>query len=189
MSIKQLQQKYLEKKHWQNHPTKYAEDFSIFLKSKKFNDLVVDIGCGSGRDVNTFANFGFRSLGIDVSEKEIVLAKNKFPTLNFEVQNAESLNFSNNSLGAFFTINVIHFLNQKKALNEIFRTLKPGGYLFIHFNLLIKDNSGEVDYSQDIKEALSLVSKFKILSQKTFEREDTEPIKHKHKILELILMK
>ncbi|MBM3233813.1 class I SAM-dependent methyltransferase [Candidatus Pacearchaeota archaeon] len=189
MNIEKFKHKYFDKKHWQNHPAKYSEDFSCFLKSKNFKGMVVDIGCGNGRDVNLFSKNGFRVLGIDNSEEEILFAKSNFPDLNFEVQNAETLNFPDNSIGAFFMINVIHFLNQKKALNEIFRALKPGGYFFVHFNLSVIDAKGNIYYRQNTKSVLNLVSKFKIISQKIFEREDSKPICHKHKILELILTK
>ena len=128
-------------------------------------------------------------MGIDISKKEIQIAKNKFKNLKFEIQNAENMNFENNSVGAFFMINVIHYLNKAKAINEIYKKLRHGGYLFIHFNLSIIDYDSEIDYNDPEENILKLTKKFKIIHKKIFKRLDKTPIPHTHKILELILQK
>jgi len=189
MQSKKLYQKYAESRHWEKHPTLYAETFAKFLKTVNFNGLIVDIGCGNGRDVNVFSDFGFNALGVDNSKKEIEFDRKKFPELKFEIQDAENLKFKDDSVGAFFMINVIHYLNKEKAIQEIFRTLKPLGYFFIHFNVDITDKSGNADYHQDEEDILKLVSKFKIVDKKLFERVDYQPVEHRHKIMELILQK
>ena len=85
-------------------------------------------------------------------------------------------------------INVIHYTNQKKVLNEIFRVLKVNGYAFIYFNIEIKDEN-DIDYHQDEKEILDLISNFKIIEKNVFTRTDAIPKIHTHKIMELILQK
>jgi len=187
-SIK-LYKKYADGRHWAKHPTIYAETFANFLKNNKFKGLVIDIGCGDGRDVNVFSKFGLDAVGVDCSKKEIKSTKEKFPDLKFDVQEAENLKFKDNSVDACFMINVIHYTDKPKALQEVFRVLRPKGYFFIHFNIEITDKDGHLDYHHDQKEILQLISKFKIIKRKTFERIDFEPIKHKHKIIELILQK
>lgn len=189
MQSEKLYQKYLTGRHWEHHPTIYAERFLKFLKQNNFKGKIVDIGCGNGRDVNFFSKSGFNISGIDYDEEEISLAKQNFPSLKFEVKNAERLDFQDNSIEAFFMINVIHYVDKEKALQEIFRVLKQKGYLFIHFNVEITDENGNVDYKHSEKDILKLISKFKIIQNTIFEREDLKPIKHKHKIMELILQK
>ena len=189
MQSKSLYQKYSDGRHWENHPTLYAESFAEFLKKQNFEGLIVDVGCGNGRDVEVFSKLGFNALGIDNVSKEIEDNKKKFPELKFEIQNAENLKFDDNSVDAFFMINVIHYVHKEKAIQEIFRALKPRGYFFIHFNIEIIDKSGKVDYSHNQEDILKLVSKFKILQQNIFERVDHQPVEHKHKIMELILQK
>lgn len=189
MQNQKLYNKYLKGKHWEDHPIIYAERFSDFLKKEKFNDLLIDIGCGSGRDVNVFVNNKLKCKGIDNSKDYILSAIKEFPNCNFEVQNAENLNFKDSSIGAVFMINVIHYLNKEKAINEILRVLKPKGFFFIHFNISIIDINGKMDYSNSEEEILNLVSKFKILEKNIFERVDLKPVKHTHKIMELILQK
>ena len=176
-------------RHWENHPTAYSEHFAKFLKSRKFQGKLVDVGCSIGRDVNVFNKFGIDAIGVDYSDGEIALARQKFPSLKFEMQNAESLEFKDSSVGAFFMINVIHFTKKEKAIAEIFRALKPGGYFLIHFNIEIKDNKGKVDYYHAPKDILKLVSMFKIVHKRIFQRTDLKPFRHRHRIMELILQK
>lgn len=187
-SIK-LFKKYNKGKHWKKHPTDYVKTFIEFLKRQQFNGIIIDLGCGDGRDVNEFNKAGFKALGIDNSEIEIKNAEVNFPYLNFKLDNIEKLNLENNSVDAFYMINVIHYVNKKVAIEEILKKLKSKGYFFVHFNLLIKDINNKVDYENKEKDILNLVSQFKIISKNIFEREDKEPIPHKHRILELILQK
>ncbi len=189
MQSKELYQKYAGGRHWEKHPTVYAERFVAFLKKHNFDGLIVDLGCGNGRDLAVFSKLGFDALGVDNSKKEIESNKNRLPELNFEVQDVEKLLFKNNSVDAFFMINVIHYVDKEKAMREIYRTLKHQGYFFIHFNIDIIDKNGNVDYHHDSEDILKLVSSFKIIHQKLFERIDPQPVEHKHTIMELILQK
>jgi len=189
MKEKVLYEKYNSGKHWENHPTIYAERFLDFLKERRFSGLLIDLGCGSGRDVNFFSKNGLDVKGIDLDEKEISLAKKNFPEICFEIQDVEKLSFVDKSIDYIFMINVIHYLDKEKAIKEVYRTLKDGGYFFIHFNLEIKDNNDKIDYSQKEEEILSLVKDFKIIKKKIFKRVDTKPLKHTHKIMELVLQK
>jgi len=189
MREQELYNKYSKDKHWEKHPTLYAESFINFLKKTSFDGSIVDIGCGNGRDVSRFNKAGFNVLGIDISEEEINDAKKNFPNIKFDIQNVEKLKFKDNSIDAYFMINVIHYTNKVKALSEIFRTLKKDGYLFIHFNLSIIDEYRKLDYLYEESDIIKLVSKFKIINKNIFERIDKKPVKHIHKIMELILQK
>ncbi len=189
MQSQKLYQKYADGRHWEKHPTIYAETFAEFLKEKNFKGMIVDVGCGIGRDVNVFSKFGFNAFGIDNSKQEIENCKKRFPELKFEVQDVEKLKFTDNSVDAFFMINVIHYVHKEKAIQEIFRALKPYGYFFVHFNIDIIDKNGKVDYHHDQEDILKLVSKFKIIQQRLFERVDHQPVEHKHEIVELFLQK
>ena len=70
MRSEKLYQKYADGRHWEKHPTLYAETFAEFLKSVNFEGLVVDVGCGNGRDVDVFSKLGFNVLGVDNSKKK-----------------------------------------------------------------------------------------------------------------------
>ncbi|MFC1632857.1 class I SAM-dependent methyltransferase [Patescibacteria group bacterium] len=189
MKEEKLYRKYNNSRHWEEHPTVYAEAFADFLKNKNFSGLIVDIGCSSGRDVEVFSKSGFSTMGIDCSKEEIDLAETKYPKLKFELQNIENSILKDNSVGAYFMINVIHYVNKEKAVQEIYRTLKSGGYFFIHFNLDIVDKDGNNDYHHDENDIMQLVSMFNIIHRKIVKRKDRRPVMHTHRILELILQK
>ncbi len=184
-----LLEKYKRGKHWEKHPTVYAERFVRFLNDNGVRGKVVDIGCGNGRDVAVFKNAGFDALGIDHSPEEIRHASMLHPDCMFEVQNAESMNLQDNSVAAFFMINVVHYTRKKEAFREIQRALMPGGLVLVHFNLSIVDSYLNVDYRDDEKEIMSLVSDFEVMHRETFQRKDMLPHEHTHTILELILKK
>ncbi len=189
MRMMQPGHKYSAGKHWYNHPTAYAEGFAAFLKENGFGGMLVDLGCGSGRDADVFHKAGFNALGVDISKEETLSASARFPGLSFAVQRAEQLGLKGGSVGAFFMINVIHYLDMQKALGEALRALEPGGWLFIHFNLEIADKFGNVDYSQGEGEILALLPKFNIVRKSFLERLDPQPVEHRHKIMELLLQK
>lgn len=110
MESQELFNKYNPGRHWEKHPTIYAEIFSNFLKSKNFSGTIVDAGCGNGRDVNLFSSLNFNVIGIDYSKDEIKIAKKNFPSLSFQFGNVESTDFENNGISAIFCINVIHYV-------------------------------------------------------------------------------
>jgi len=184
-----LYKKYHVDRHWDSHPTVYAERFCDLLSGKDFHDRLVDLGCGSGRDVQVFADHGFDAIGIDLSESDVQIARTDHPKCRFDMMDIERLTFSDGSIGGYFMINVIHYVDQERTIDQIFRTLKVDGYLFVHFNLAIVDEDSHVDYSQDEKAIRSLVSRFEVVEEKMFTRVDTVPKKHTHTILELILKK
>jgi len=189
MESPELFKKYNDSRHWEQHPELYAESFSEFLKSRNFDGQIIDIGSSTGRDVNVFNEQGFDVVGVDKSEEDIKIAKEKFPELNFVVGDVEELPFDKDSIDASYIINVIHYVDAKKALQEIFRVLKPGGVCFIHFNIDITDIEGNNDYHHGIEDILELVSQFEILQKNEFERIDESPIRHTHQIMELIIQK
>ncbi len=189
MNNQKLYRKYSDGNHWEKHSTSHAKKFIEFLKKSNFNGLLIDVGCGNGRDIKEFTENGINCIGIDYDKKFIESATNKFPNCKFEIQDAENMKFGDASISAIFMTNVIHYLDSEKAIQELNRILKHKGYVLIHFNLLIEDYEGKIDYVDSRENILRLFSKFRVIDEHMFERIDDEPVKHKHKILELILQK
>ncbi|OIO52481.1 hypothetical protein COY93_02265 [Candidatus Uhrbacteria bacterium CG_4_10_14_0_8_um_filter_58_22] len=187
MQNEELYRKYLSGRHWDSHFTAYAQGFADFLLSNGFAGRLVDLGCGSGRDVVVFRSRGIEVLGVDLSAEEIATARSGYPNCQFEVGDAEQLNFDDCSIGALFMINVVHYLDKHRALEEACRVLKPGGFFLIHFNTMIADQDGRVDYAQDESEILKLTRNFEVVRKNSLVRVDSRPIVHTHAILELIL--
>lgn len=198
MNNQNLFDKYSDGKHWENHPTIYAEYFAEFLNQDCLNKCrdffpanVVDLGCGNGRDVMYLNGHEcIPAIGFDIDPDIIQQAKDTTGYIyDFFVGNIENLSFQDNTQFAYFCINVMHYVDQKKVLREIYRTLRPGGYAFIHFNLLIIDNNYSIDYHQKISDVYDLMKDFEIVEEKVFLREDSSPVPHTHHIMQIILKK
>lgn len=193
MGNQNLFDKYSDGNHWENHPTIYADEFVNFFRSKslKFTGFWTDLGCGDGHNTNRFNELKIPTIGVDNNPKMIWIAKKKYPewAIDFHLYNIEELPFEDNLRNAYFCINVMHYVDQKKVLGEIYRTLKPGGYAFIHFNLLIIDENYSIDYHQKKSDIYELVKKFEVVEEKIFLREDSLPITHTHHIMQVILRK
>jgi ubiquinone/menaquinone biosynthesis C-methylase UbiE len=187
-----LFQKYSPGNHWEKQSLSYSKKFINFLKENKIKKgILIDAGCGIGKDTTIFTHGlpEMTVIGLDQDKNIISKGGNKFTDANFMVRNIEELDFSDNLVTAYFMINVIHYVDEEKALNEIYRTLMPGGHLYIHFNLEIIDKNGNIDYQRSEEEILNLFNKFKIVHKNKLSREDLTPVAHHHHILELILRK
>jgi ubiquinone/menaquinone biosynthesis C-methylase UbiE len=102
------------------------------LKSKK--GKILDIGCGSGRNLLPFAQAGFDCYGTDFSEEMLMHAvdfckQNKIK-LKLKYGWAQRIPFPTNSFDYALSIALIHNLKKEDhlhALKEIYRILKPDG--------------------------------------------------------------
>lgn len=108
---------------------------------------VLDLGCGNGRNLIFLAqNFACRGLGYDVSGEAIAQAKRAAINLplQFSVRSLrESLPVPDGSVNLVLDMMVSHILNEaeRRALRaEIYRVLKPGGWLFFKSFLLEEDD-------------------------------------------------
>jgi len=199
MKNQQLFNKYRDGNHWENHPTDYIKEFIFFLSSYtdvlrfiKFDSeySIIDLGCGNGRDVYRLLDYYYKpAIGLDNNPDTIKKAIKKTNKDAFYVQDIENLSFGNESQIAYFCINVMHYVDAPKVLSEIYRTLKPGGYAFIHFNLLIIDQNYTIDYHQTRSDVYELIKQFTIVEEKIFLREDALPQPHVHHIMQVIIKK
>ncbi|MFN4234453.1 MAG: class I SAM-dependent methyltransferase [Bacteroidia bacterium] len=102
------------------------------------NDKVLDIACGKGRHSIIFNKLGFFVNGIDISSESIKEAqKHANPTLQFYVHDMRKLfriNYYNLAVNLFSSFG--YFKTEKEhqqAINNMYKCLKPGGYLIIDF--------------------------------------------------------
>ena len=103
-----------------------------FLDSLKENNLVYDIGCGNGRNMN-YDKKNLTFIGLDNCENLVKICKNK----NLNVVNGNIINipFKKNTADAIICIAVFHHLsnqnNRLLALLEMKRLLKPDGKILL----------------------------------------------------------
>jgi SAM-dependent methyltransferase len=95
---------------------------------------VLDVGCGTGRWVRRLEEQGLSVVGIDQSSEMLSLARKRgtpSPMIFGEVQNLPFRDESFESVSAVTVIQHIPPQEQVRALSEMVRVLRPGGYLFL----------------------------------------------------------
>lgn len=105
---------------------------SLGVQGKK----VLEVGCGLGTDGRQFAENGADYFAVDLAPRHIELAKKAFELFglkgNFRVADAENLPFDDNSFDLVYSHGVLHHTpDTQKAIDDIYRVLKPGGKAII----------------------------------------------------------
>jgi tellurite methyltransferase len=116
--------------------------FDQLLKGRFDNcKTVLDIGCGSGRNLHYFLRNGYEVFGIDQNPEAIghvqqlaaELAPGT-PKKNFRVDRADHLMYGDSSFDLVISSAVLHFAEDEnhfdRMVRSAFRVLKPGGYFF-----------------------------------------------------------
>jgi tellurite methyltransferase len=108
------------------------------LKNRyKTGDLILDAGCGSGRNMHWFLQNGFKITGFDNDETAIEELKYKYldSGAEFMLVPVENTDFEDDSFDHIICSAVLHFAKSTAHFKAMFaamvRILKPGGSLFI----------------------------------------------------------
>ncbi len=142
MSTVKLDSQLLAERYDQVSEGQFKNGLTLIEKlGVKTGDIVLDVGCGTGRltlHVARIIGPGGRVVGIDPSVQRIEVARRKVrdaPLLNvrFETDNSNDLSrFEDNSFDIVYLNIVLHWIHEKEdALARIYRVLKPGGRLGI----------------------------------------------------------
>jgi tellurite methyltransferase len=101
-------------------------------------DIILDAGCGRGRNLHWFLKEGIEIYGIDqqaAAINELEVANPLLPAERFQSYPVEHLPFKTNFFDHVISSAVLHFANSvsqfQAMLIEMVRVLKPGGSLFI----------------------------------------------------------
>lgn len=109
------------------------EELNFLAETVATNKKVIDLGCGNGRLYELFKNKIVGYCGIDISEKLIGIAKNRYPGARFRVGDVLNLPFPDEFFDNAFGIAVFHHIPSKelrlKFLSEARRVLKQKGKL------------------------------------------------------------
>lgn len=107
---------------------------------------VIDAGCGNGRNLIYLAReFGMHGIGVDLSSAAIAQAKKASTDFNisYTIGSAgDPLPTEDNSQTLALDMMTSHFLDKvgrEQLRDELFRSLVPGGYLFMKTFLKDKD--------------------------------------------------
>ncbi|MEI7689190.1 MAG: methyltransferase domain-containing protein [Candidatus Nomurabacteria bacterium] len=173
--------------------------FLKFLKKEqkfKVEDRVVlDLGCGTGRNSNYLADLGNKVIGIEISRTALNLAKIRARDLGIEVDYrmgdiGEKYDIPDDSVDIVLDITSSNSLDEKGRsiyLEEVARVMKKGGYFFVR--ALCKDGNKNVKNllkTSPGREYDTYIIKEIGLTERVFSREDFIKIYSKYfKILNL----
>jgi ubiquinone/menaquinone biosynthesis C-methylase UbiE len=104
----------------------------------KSGDVLLDAGCGSGRNLHWFLRNDFVIYAIDADAaaiQELRQTYSMLPSERFRVNGVEQTSFGTNFFDGIISSAVLHFARNTAhffaMLDEMYRVLKPGGHLFI----------------------------------------------------------
>lgn len=127
----------------------------------------LEIGSANGNLTNFLKKKGIDVEGIEISEKMVKRAKEKYPKVSFKQGDAADLKYKNNSFDFVF-FNVLDFIypldKRRKAISEINRVLKPNGIFLC--NLLIP-NWYRIVYINGYRSLKTGFAKFKVYRSRT----------------------
>lgn len=112
-------------------------ELDAMIAELKPGQKILDIGCGTGRLCKQVEEKSVDYFGVDISSKEIELARQACPAGDFQIASMRNLPFEDETFDVIFHIAALHHLVTKQerleALAEVYRVLKPGGT----FNLTV----------------------------------------------------
>lgn len=164
--------------------------FKFLKKEEKYkveDRIILDLGCGTGRNSNYLAEQGNKVIGIEISKEALGLAKKRAKDLRVEVNYilgdiGEPYNIKDNSIDIVLDVTSSNSLDEKGRevyLREVNRVLKNGlptqvgGYFFVR--ALCKDGNKNVKNLLKLspgREQDTYIIKEVGLTERVFSRED-----------------
>jgi ubiquinone/menaquinone biosynthesis C-methylase UbiE len=130
-----------------------------FLPTK--NGTILDVACGKGETTAYLRKYypAKKIAAINISEKQIQIARAKGRDCAFVMMDAADLGFADNSFDNIICVEAaFHFLTRERFLREARRVLRPGGSLVLSDILMTLDGErsrqsrSEENYVQDLAE-------------------------------------
>ncbi len=132
------------------------EALNQFTQHIEPGGLILDAGCGSGRDSRLLTERRFNVIGVDLSEELLKIAQQTNPKTQFICADIKELPFKDNYFDGVWCSAVLLHLETiedvKKALKEMYRVLKPGGIIFIGVKKQLGKNKTEYVKDKDTRE-------------------------------------
>jgi 2-polyprenyl-3-methyl-5-hydroxy-6-metoxy-1,4-benzoquinol methylase len=121
-------------------------DLEKFISMMPTGAHVLDIGCAAGRDSTYLAKNGCVVTGIDLSDKLLAIAKEKYPHIDFQHMDARDMTFKHEAFDGIWANSILPVLQRRDAhvvLTQAYLLLKPKGVLFMR----VKQGEGEAEIS------------------------------------------
>ena len=131
----------------EDYPNKIFDCLYPNIKDK----IVLDLGCGTGKFMQKFYKDAIKYYGLDLSEKQLEIAKKKVEEKNVEFIccSAENIPLPDNSIDVIISTWVLGTIlevdRRNKVIEEMKRVLKKDGVIFLVEN----DIGGEFEIIRD----------------------------------------
>lgn len=126
--------KYLEKRH-ENLPE--MKLLPQFIERIPEGGKILDVGCGAGVPFTKYLVEKFEVVGIDISEKQIIIARQLVPKATFLQKDMRNLNFPNNFFDGILSYYAIFHVPREdhlKIFQNFHRMLKENGVALLCLN-------------------------------------------------------
>lgn len=109
---------------------KYEKKLLLEMLQPQRDDLILDVGCGTGAFTLDVLAFRAKIIGLDISLPMLIQAEMKTAQYDFlgTVGNMKTLPFSDDTFDKVFSMTALEFVNDAKvAIDELHRVVRPGG--------------------------------------------------------------
>lgn len=129
------------------------KNYEVFLANIPDQGLILDAGCGSGRDSLIFQKLGYRVDAFDGSSSMVSEAK-KLTGLNIELSTFEDFEFNRSYNGIWACASLLHVrrVNLPSILTRLSEGLISGGVLYSSFKYGNNERLNGERYFNDINE-------------------------------------
>jgi ubiquinone/menaquinone biosynthesis C-methylase UbiE len=140
--------------HNRNRDPLWKEIKTRIPKGKK----ILDAGCGMGQWVWFLNKQGYKTVGLDYSERMVGFLESRFPDLSWSVGAIQNIPFKDCEFDHLISWGVIEHDSEGpgKALLEFHRVMRSGGILFVcvPIDTYLQRKSHEVQYPRNIPGAV-----------------------------------
>ena len=127
-----------------------SELYEMFLSKLKFGDLILDAGCGTGRDTKHFIQEGYRVVSFDAC-KEMVDMCNQYSFAYCRHETFESIKYIEEFNGVWACASLIHLSKNdlKSAFRRLYNATKSDGLIYFSLKQDERDHDGKITYFHD----------------------------------------
>jgi len=126
-----------------DYPSNFAQ---VCRKYMSDGDSLVELGCGSGRDLSYFSETGIKVTGLDSSD---VAVQHIHDTFNLPAITADftvNPNIKTNHVYSRWTLHSVDLVGEANVLSWVTETLPSGGYFFVELRTTQDDLYGIGDH-------------------------------------------
>lgn len=95
------------------------------------HQTILDLGCGTGLNVELLTNQGYRTVGIEFNSEGLKAISRSLPGTGLVQANATRLPLRSNVFDVAMLLDILEHVDDKSTVRELQRVLRPGGIAVI----------------------------------------------------------